>query len=84
MSIGDLLDGSDMPPVPRRAVEALLEDKRATPELGARPPIGEIDVWATGELERLEPGALTWTDAPARDMPGEADRLYRRIIGVGA
>jgi predicted nucleotidyltransferase len=83
MTIGDLLDGSVMPPGPRRAVEALLQTKRATPELGARPPIAEIDAWAQGELERLEPGGLTWTDPPARDMRADADRLYRRIVGVG-
>jgi hypothetical protein len=84
MTIGDLLDGADMPPAPRRAVGALLAAKRATPELGARPRIAEIDAWAVGELDRLEPGGLTWTDAPVGDRRREADRLYRRIVGVGA
>jgi predicted nucleotidyltransferase len=82
MSIGDLLDGSDIPPAPRRAVEALLAAKRATPELGTRPPIAEIDAWAVAELERLDPARLAWSDPPGRDMRAEADRLYRRIIGL--
>jgi predicted nucleotidyltransferase len=84
MAIDDLLDGSDLPPAPRRAVAALLAAKRATPELGAMPPIADIDAWAAAELERLDPGRLAWSDPPRRDMRGEADRLYRRIIGIGA
>jgi hypothetical protein len=84
MSIGDLLDGSELPPATRQAVVALIRDKRDTPELGDRPPIAEIDAWSVGELERLDPSRLPWTDPPARDVKGEADRLYRRVIGIGA
>jgi predicted nucleotidyltransferase len=83
MTFGDLLDTSAMSPAARRGVEALLEQKRGTPELGARPPIAEIDAWIVAELERLDPSHLTWTGPPAPDMRSEADRLYRRIIGVG-
>jgi predicted nucleotidyltransferase len=84
MAVGDLLAGSELPPAARRAFEALLTAKRATPELGARPPIAEIDAWAMRELERLDPSRLAWTDTPAGDRRGEADRLYRRIVGAGA
>jgi predicted nucleotidyltransferase len=85
MAIGDLLDGSDLPPAPRRAVEALLREKRATAELGTRPPVRDVDAWAAEELERLDPGRLAWTDdPPAREVRAEADRLYRRIIGAEA
>lgn len=83
MSIGDLLDRLEVPAPPRRAVEALLVEKRKTPEVGTRPRIGEIDAWVTGELERLHPDRATLAGAPRRNMREEADRLYRRIIGVG-
>jgi hypothetical protein len=33
-----------------------------TPELGTRPPIAEIDAWAAGELERLEPAQFAVVD----------------------
>jgi predicted nucleotidyltransferase len=82
MAIGDLLDRSVLPAAPRRAVEALLQEKRATTELGLRAPIAEIDGWVAGELERLHPDRLALSDEPERDMREEADRLYRRVIGV--
>jgi predicted nucleotidyltransferase len=84
MAIDDLLAGSELPPGARRAVGSLLREKIATPELGARPPIAGIDAWIVAELERLDPNRLPWSDASGRDAHGEADRLYRRIIGVGA
>lgn len=84
MTIEELMAGSDLPAAPRRAMEALLKEKRTMPELGARSPIAEIDAWAVAELQRLEPSRLTWSDAPAGGMRAEADRLYRRIVGVGA
>jgi len=84
MSIGDLLGQSAMPTAPRRAVEALLREKRETPELGVRPPIAEIDGWAVGELERLRPDRVALSGEPRQDMREEADRLYCRIIGVEA
>ena len=83
MTIEELMAGSDLPAAPHRAVEALLKEKRTMPELGARSPIAEIDAWAVAELQRLEPSRLTWSDAPAGGMRAEADRLYRRIVGVG-
>jgi hypothetical protein len=58
----------------------LLAEKRTTPELGTRPPIVEIDAWASAELERLNPERLSLSGQPRRDMREEADRLYRRII----
>jgi predicted nucleotidyltransferase len=82
MSIGDLLACSEMPPGVRGAIDALLWEKRDTPELGARPPIAAIDGWVAGELERLDPERLALSDTARRDMREEADRLYRRIIGV--
>lgn len=83
MAIDDLLSGAELPPPARAAIAALIRDKRAAAELGARPPVAEIDTWAAGELERLDPARLPWTDAPhRRDMRAEADRLYRRIIGL--
>jgi hypothetical protein len=36
------------------------------------------------ELERLDSGGLIWTDPPGGDKRSEADRLYRRVIGIGA
>jgi predicted nucleotidyltransferase len=83
MSIGDLMQSSDLAPAPRRAIEALLEEKRTTPELGARPPITEIDAWAVHELDRLDPSRRAWANAPDHDRRYEADRLYRRIVGIG-
>ena len=62
----------------------MLSEKRTTPELGARPPIADIDTWIVGELERLTPDRLALSGEPQRDMREEADRLYRRIIGVAA
>jgi uncharacterized protein len=82
MAIGDLLDRCTLPAGPRRAVEALLAEKRATPELGTRPPMAEIDTWVADELERLQPDSLALPGEPRRDMQADADRLYRRIIGV--
>jgi len=84
MSIGDLLSQSAMPAAPRRAVEALLAEKREAPELGMRPPIADIDGWVAGELERLHPDRVALSGDPRRDMREEADRLYRRVIGVEA
>jgi predicted nucleotidyltransferase len=84
MAIGDLLKLSALPAAPRRAVETLISEKRASPELGSRPPIAEIDAWIVGELERLNPDGLALSGDPRRDMRAEADRLYRHIIGVGA
>jgi len=82
MAIGDLLDRCALPEAPRRAVEALLAEKRAAPERGTRPPFAEIDTWVADELERLQPDSLALPGEPRRDMREEADRLYRRIIGV--
>jgi uncharacterized protein len=82
MAIDDLLDRCELPAGPRRAVEALLAEKRAAPELGTRPPMAEIDAWAAGELERLHPDRMALPGEPRRDMREDADRLYRRIIGV--
>jgi predicted nucleotidyltransferase len=83
MSIDGLLGQAALPPAPRRAIEALLREKRATPELGTRAPIADIDAWAAAELERLDPDRLALSGAPRRDMREGADRLYRRIIGLG-
>ena len=82
MAIGDLLEESAIPPAPRQAVEALLAEKRTTPELGMRSPIAEIDTWVAGELERLHPDRLALPGGSPRDIREEADRLYRRIIGA--
>jgi len=82
MAMDDLLSRVAMPAAPRKAVEALLAEKRKTPELGMRPPIAEIDRWAAGELERLHPGSLALSGEPRRDVQQAADELYRRIIGV--
>jgi uncharacterized protein len=82
MSVDDLLEQSAMPAAPRRAVETLLREKRATPELGTRPPISEIDAWAVAELERLNPDRLALSGEPRQDMRERADRLYRRVIGI--
>jgi predicted nucleotidyltransferase len=82
MAIGALLDRCALPEGPRRAVEALLAEKRAAPERGAQPPIADIDAWVAGELERLHPDRLALPAEPSRDVREEADRLYRRIIGV--
>ncbi len=82
MAIGALFEQSGLPAAPRRAMEALLAEKRVTPELGARPPIAEIDAWVEGELERLHPERLALAGEPRRDIREDADRLYRRIIGV--
>jgi uncharacterized protein len=84
MSIGDLLAGSEVPRGPRAAIEALLREKRDTPELGTRPPIADIDGWIAGELERLDPERLALSDMARSDMREEADRLYRRTIGIDA
>jgi len=82
MSIDELLAHPALAAEPRRAVEALLEEKRDTPELGTRPPVAEIDAWAAGELDRLNPEQLAVSGEPRSDMRAEADRLYRRIIGL--
>lgn len=82
MAIGDLLDRCAPPEGPRRAVEALLAEKREAPERGVRPPVAEIDAWVAGELERLHPDRLALPAEPSRDIREEADRLYRRVIGV--
>jgi hypothetical protein len=82
MAIGDLLAQSALPATARTAIETLLREKRETPELGARPPIAAIDDWAAGELERLNPERLALSGEPRRDMREEADRLYRRVIGI--
>jgi predicted nucleotidyltransferase len=84
MSIGDLLDRSELPPAARDAVEALLAEKREAAEFGTRARIAEIDEWAAGEVERLHPERLALPGGPRGDMRHEADRLYRRIIGVEA
>jgi len=84
MSIGDLLGQSAMPAQPRKAVEAMLREKRETPELGTSPPIVEIDGWVVAELERLHPDRLVLSAEPRQDMREEADRFYRRIIAVEA
>jgi predicted nucleotidyltransferase len=82
MAIDDLLERCELPDAPRRAVEALLAEKRGAPELGTRPPIAAIDAWAAGELERLHPERLALPGEPRGDMREEADRLFRRVIGV--
>jgi hypothetical protein len=48
-----------------------------------RPPIAEIDTWVTDELSRLQPDGLAMCDQPRANMREEADRIYRRIVGVG-
>lgn len=82
MAIDDLLEQSAVPPEPRRAIDALLAEKRTTPELGTRPPVAAIDAWSAAELDRLEPGRLPWPERKDPDTRVEADRLYRRIIGI--
>jgi predicted nucleotidyltransferase len=82
MALDTLLEEGALPPAPRRAMEVLLAEKRAAPELGARAPIAEIDAWVTEELERLHPDRLALPGEPRQDIRAEADRLYRRVIGV--
>jgi predicted nucleotidyltransferase len=82
MSIGDLMAQSTLPAEPRTAIETLLAEKRESPELGMRPPIAEIDRWAVVELERLHPERLDLPGEPGRHVRDDADRLYRRIVGV--
>jgi predicted nucleotidyltransferase len=84
MAIDDLLRQVEMPSAPRAAVELLLRAKRETSELGTRPPMAKIDAWIAGELERLHPDRLALPGEPRRDIREEADRFYRRIIGVEA
>jgi predicted nucleotidyltransferase len=84
MSIDDLLSQPVLPAAPRRAIEALLREKRATAELGTRAPIADIDAWTAAELDRLDPDRLALPGTPRRDMREEIDRLYRRIVGIAA
>ncbi len=82
MSIDALLAAVAMPGAPRTEVDALLAQKRDTPELGSRPRLAAIDAWALAELERLHPDRLALSDQPRQDMREDADWLFRRIIGV--
>jgi hypothetical protein len=82
MSISALLAAVPPPATPLAAFEALLREKSETRELGSRLPVAAIDTWAAAELERLHPDRLTLPDAPARSRRAEADRLYRRIVGI--
>lgn len=82
MSIDALLSAVAVPDAPRAEIGGLLAQKRDTPELGLRPRLAAIDAWALAELERLHPDRLALSDAPRQDMREEADRLFRRIIGI--
>jgi predicted nucleotidyltransferase len=82
MAIDALLREVPMPQAPRAAVEALLAEKRDTPEPGTRAPVAVIDDWAETEIVRLDPDKLGLSAQPRQDMREEADNLYRRVIGV--
>jgi hypothetical protein len=84
MAIDALLAAVAMPGAPRAEVDGLLAQKRDTPELGLHPRLAAIDAWALAELERLNPDRLALSDQPRQDMREDADRLFRRIIGVEA
>lgn len=82
MAIDALLAKVAMPAAPRAAIDALLAEKRATPEAGLRAPISAIDAWVQEALAQLDPGRLTLPDEPTADMSGAADDLFRSLIGL--
>lgn len=82
MQITELLAAARLPEAVRREVDALLDAKRTTPELGRGPHIRAVDDWARERLERCNPAQLAVDDGEPPETRGEADTLFRRTIGL--
>jgi predicted nucleotidyltransferase len=82
MAIDELLARVPMPAAPRAAIDALLAEKRATPELASRPPIAAIDAWAQDMFAQLDPERLDLPGEAAANMVEQADHLFRSLIGL--
>lgn len=82
MTIDALLAAAEIPAATRGEIGALLERKRAAPELGLERRLPAIDDWAADALGRFAPERLVLSDKRPRDGRLEADALFRRVIGV--
>lgn len=82
MDIDGLLQSADISHALRGEIAKLLVAKRRTPELGLGPRVPAIDDWAAAALERYEPDKLSLSAEPQRDCREDADRLFRRVIGL--
>lgn len=83
MNIQPLVDAADIGEPLRAEIEALLQIKRVTPELGRGARIPTIDAWATDLLTRYAPERLDISDQPHRDGLAAAEDLFRQTIGLG-
>ncbi len=84
MNLQELSQAIDLPVVAREDLDALLELKRVTPELGLRQRRPELDQWIKTALERSGASIQSMSRA-GRDSAradNDADALFRRLIGV--
>jgi uncharacterized protein len=82
MSLGGLLAGSAVPGEVRRAIEDLVELKRATPELGDGPRIGVLDRWIEAQMALLDPARHRLKGHDQTVTRAEADSLFRALVSA--
>ena len=82
MSLQQLMQGVALSADVARAINELLERKRATPELGSGRRVALIDRWAANELERLKPEKFDLMESEETANLPEADQLFRQTAGL--
>jgi predicted nucleotidyltransferase len=80
MNLASLLDGISVPASVRAAIDALLERKRVTSELGEGPPIPVLEQWISDQLDAAEAYCAHLPSAP----PARAavDDFFRELLDV--
>jgi uncharacterized protein len=84
MSLAGLLAGSTVPGEVRRAIEHLVELKRATPELGDGPRINLLDQWIEAQMVLLDPARHQLMEHDQKATKTDADSLFLQLLGVQA
>ena len=84
MNLQELSQAIDLPVAAREDLDALLELKRVTPELGLRQRRPELDQWIRTALERSGASiqSLSRAGRDSARADNDADALFRRLIGV--
>jgi uncharacterized protein len=82
MNLNELMRKTDIPDEVRQFIDALLEMKRTTPELGRASRIATLDSFALKQIEELQPERHTFAERDQTATTTAADRLFRDVAGL--